>query len=107
MGDRSSVYVVLSKDAANKFHALCAQNKKLADILLDYCDFHEVHENSEEFIWEGMYWRKDINYVNFLMNFLKTLDVEQYAYLRRGADIDDIVIDGMFTALTRNEVKEW
>lgn len=71
--------------------------------LFNESDKHLVDEDGIElFAWNGIKWNEGIPNVDFFMDFIDTLDNENYQFIKIGEDDSDIVRKGWLESASFN-----
>lgn len=101
MGYRSEVAFVLSNKASNllieKLDTLSKEEKKDVQSLLEHFDEHHVHESGAElYYWTWIKWYPEYIAVSVIEDFLRSLEEEDFYFIRLGEELGDIEQFGYF-----------
>ena len=97
MGYYSEVALVLKKEANGKLlQAIKSESEYVQELIEKWPERHEVNEKTGEILysWNSIKWYGDE--CEFLNNFLKELDSEDYRFMRLGEEYGDIDEHGQF-----------
>jgi hypothetical protein len=90
MGYYSEVGLILKKEANEKLlETIKSESEYVQELIQNWPDRHEKNEDTGEvlYVWESIKWYGDE--CEFVDGFLRTLDYEDYLFMRLGEEYGD------------------
>ena len=96
MGYYSDVALVLSEKAAQALRKRIEEAKEDATFQVDFADKYLKVDGAELYYWEKITWYTAYPEVQWMKNFIDSLDKEGFLFIRIGENYGDMEYDGEF-----------